>query len=147
MLSYVCHFHLVYGNVTEFGLFFNGRGNSYRMDDDTSHPVLQIQSMCLFHIKSKSFSAVHIYTDPTEMFAALKCLREGDGLCTCVFLLVCHVSLCVSEMSGYMCLSVSSVTDTSHSNYFRRCKLYNGRCRAVPVLTHFIAADGWKLET
>jgi hypothetical protein len=92
----VYHFHLVCRNVTEFGLFFNGRGNSYRVDDNTGRPVLQIQSMGLFHIKSKNFSAVHIYTDP------LKCLREGDGLYTRVVLLVCHISLCVSEMSGYM---------------------------------------------
>jgi hypothetical protein len=125
----MCHFHLVYGNVTEFGLFFNGRGNLCRVDDDTGHPVLQIQSMGLFYIKSKNFSTVHIYTEPLETFTTLKCLWEEGVLCTHILLLACHISLCVSEMSSYVWISVSSVTDAKHSHYFRKCKFHNGRGR------------------
>lgn len=66
--------------MIEFGLFFNGRGNSYRVDDDTGHPMLQAQSMGLFHMKRKNFSTVHTYTVPLETFATLKYMREGDAL-------------------------------------------------------------------
>jgi hypothetical protein len=47
----------------------------------------------------------------------LKCLQKRHVLCTLVLLLLCHISLCGSEMSSYVWVSLSKFPYMAHRNY------------------------------
>jgi hypothetical protein len=82
--------------------------------------MCNVLGMDLFHIKDKNFTIDYTRTDALETWKTeWACFWDAGFKVTRILLLLYHIFLCVSGMSSYMEVSVSSTAGTKHSSYFR----------------------------